>query len=76
MREIPHMKTLLESMAHRQPAAKKWAIVVPSAWERTLAEILLRFADLGQVQMRFFLTEVDALTWIATDSAHPISPAQ
>lgn len=61
------MKTLLESMAQRQTTAKKWAIVVPSMWARTMAEILLRFVSLGLVQMCFFSTEADALNWLNTD---------
>ena len=71
--EMPMMKSMLEMMAQRQTTAKKWAIVVPSLWKRTMAEILFESVNLGRVQMRFFADEVEAMTWINTDSANKVS---
>ncbi len=64
MEEIPKVRVLLELVAETEGACKKWAVVLPSRFKRTIVEFLFKGVRLKPIEMRFFDDEKDALAWL------------
>jgi len=62
--ELPYAKHILEIAAHAPNALKKWAVVIPSGFKRTMVEFMLKNVQLKPLEMRFFAEEASACAWL------------
>jgi len=62
--EIPKVRLVMELAAHSPGALKRWAVVIPSSFKRTVLEFLLKDLDLKPLELRFFGDATTALNWL------------